>query len=113
MVVILVPADGAFLVTPGPAPPLEAELGRTLPDDAQLSDLSEAQLSDNPDTELSDLSEVTPPAFEQVYRDHATRIYRYCLSQLGNASDAEDLAAEVFAAAFAAYLNARLNNDVV
>jgi RNA polymerase sigma-70 factor (ECF subfamily) len=40
-------------------------------------------------------------------------VYRYCLSQLGNASDAEDMAAEVFAAAFASYRSARLDNDVV
>lgn len=71
------------------------ELGRAVVDDtAQVPDLA-------------------PPPFEQVYRDHATRVYRYCLSQLGNASDAEDIAAEVFAAAFAGYLAARLADGVV
>lgn len=74
-----------------------AELGRTVPDDAQRGDLAE----------------VAPPSFEQVYRDHAHRVYRYCLSQVGNVSDAEDLAAEVFAAAFAGYLTARLDGGVV
>ncbi len=41
--------------------------------------------------------------FEQVYRDHAARVFRYCLSQVNNRGDAEDLAADVFAAAFHAY----------
>jgi RNA polymerase sigma-70 factor, ECF subfamily len=91
-VVILFAGEGASLVTPGPL--LHAELGRTVPDDAQLR-------------------EVAPPPFEQVYREHSTRVYRYCLSQVGNASDAEDLAAEVFAAAFAGYLAARLDGGVV
>jgi len=41
--------------------------------------------------------------FEQVYRDHAARVFRYCLSQVSDRGDAEDLAADVFAAAFHAY----------
>jgi RNA polymerase sigma factor (sigma-70 family) len=85
-------------MTPASAAPLlPAELGRTVPDDAQLHDLAE----------------VAPPPFEQVYREHATRVFRYCLSQVGNAGDAEDVAAEVFAAAFAAYLSSRLDVSVV
>jgi RNA polymerase sigma-70 factor, ECF subfamily len=38
-------------------------------------------------------------AFEELYRLHRDRVYRYCLSQVGSASDAEDLAADVFVAA--------------
>jgi RNA polymerase sigma-70 factor (ECF subfamily) len=56
-----------------------------------------------PDAQPSDLPEVELTPFEQVYQECAARVYRYCLSQVANASDAEDLAAEVFAAAFAAY----------
>lgn len=78
--VILGAADGAFVVTP-PYPDRTPE---------------------PPVTQAPDL-----PPFEQVYREHAARVYRYCLSQVGNASDAEDLAAEVFAAAFAAYQGVR------
>jgi RNA polymerase sigma-70 factor, ECF subfamily len=95
-VVILGVAEGAFLATPETAPKVPAELGTTVPDDAQHCEL-----------------EVATPPFEQVYREHANRVYRYCLSQLGNASDAEDLAAEVFAAAFASYLANRLDGGVV
>jgi len=53
------------------------------------------------------------PPFDEVYRTHATRVYRYCLSQVGNPIDAEDLTAEVFASAFAAYPAARLADGVV
>jgi RNA polymerase sigma-70 factor (ECF subfamily) len=75
-VVILGAADGAFVVTP------------PFPD----------HTPEPPVTQATDL-----PPFEQVYREHAARVFRYCLSQVGNASDAEDLSAEVFAAAFAGY----------
>ena len=52
-------------------------------------------------------------SFEQVYRSYAVPVYRYCLSQVGNPSDAEDLAGEVFAAALAAYPSVRLTDAVV
>lgn len=45
----------------------------------------------------------TARPFEGVYRDHAARVFRYCLSQVSNRGDAEDLAADVFAAAFHAF----------
>src|SRR6476469_785144 len=51
----------------------------------------------------TDLTEAPAPPFEQVYRDHAARVFRYCLSQVSNRGDAEDLAADVFAAAFDAF----------
>src|SRR5690242_11822553 len=44
-----------------------------------------------------------PVPFEEVYRAHLARVYLFCLSQVRNAADAEDLAAESFASAFAAY----------
>ncbi|MFI7129940.1 RNA polymerase sigma factor [Nonomuraea sp. NPDC050153] len=49
----------------------------------------------------------TPLSFEIVYRTHAARIYRFCLSQMGNPSEAEDVAADVFVSAFAAYERTR------
>jgi RNA polymerase sigma-70 factor, ECF subfamily len=56
----------------------------------------------------TDLTEAPAPPFEQVYRDHAARVYRYCLSQVSNRGDAEDLAADVFAAAFHAFATAQV-----
>ena len=94
--VILVAADGAFVGLPGSSPRTETAVSRT-----------------GPDTQGSDGPVVALPPFEQVYREHAARVYRYCLSQVGNTSDAEDLAAEVFAAAFAAYPGLRVTNGVV
>jgi RNA polymerase sigma factor (sigma-70 family) len=44
---------------------------------------------------------VTP--FDEVYRDHADAVYRFCVSQLRDVATAEDVAGDVFAAAFAAY----------
>lgn len=41
-----------------------------------------------------------------MYRDHAARVFRYCLFQVSNWGDAEDLAADVFAAAFHAFVAA-------
>lgn len=63
-------------------------------------------------TEAAAYEDIRQP-FEQVYREHAARVYRYCLSQVGNINDAEDLAAEVFAAAFAAYPGVRLAHGVI
>ncbi len=72
---------------------------RVLPDDTA-----------EPDSERTGGSATATPVlpFEQVYRDHAARVYRYCLSQVSNRGDAEDLAADVFAAAFHAYAAAEL-----
>ncbi|HEY6379054.1 MAG TPA: sigma-70 family RNA polymerase sigma factor [Candidatus Dormibacteraeota bacterium] len=49
----------------------------------------------------------TPLEFEEVYRRHASPLYRYCLSQLGDPQLAEDVAADAFTAAFAAYPRVR------
>jgi RNA polymerase sigma-70 factor, ECF subfamily len=61
---------------------------RVLPDDTAEPD-SERTRTDSP--------------FEQLYREHAARVFRYCLSQVSHRGDAEDLAADVFAAAFRAF----------
>ena len=45
--------------------------------------------------------------FEEVYRSYADSVFAFCWSQTGHHSDAEDLAADVFASAFAAYLSTR------
>ncbi len=44
---------------------------------------------------------VTP--FDEVYRDHADAVYRFCVSQLRDPDTAEDVTGDVFAAAFGAY----------
>lgn len=41
--------------------------------------------------------------FDEVYREHANAVFRFCVSQLRDHSVAEDVAGDVFAAAFAAY----------
>ncbi|GAA3448876.1 RNA polymerase sigma factor [Dactylosporangium matsuzakiense] len=51
--------------------------------------------------------EVTAPAFEAVYRAHAAAVYRFCLSQVRSPAEAEDVAAEVFVSALAAFADAR------
>lgn len=38
-------------------------------------------------------------AFAELYRQHATRVYRYCLAHTGNQKDAEDLTSQTFIAA--------------
>jgi RNA polymerase sigma-70 factor (ECF subfamily) len=45
--------------------------------------------------------------FEAVYQRHAGPVYRFCLSQVGNVATAEDVAADTFAAALAAYERVR------
>jgi RNA polymerase sigma factor (sigma-70 family) len=59
---------------------------------------------------VTDLTEAPALPFEQLYRDHAARVYRYCLSQVSNRGDAEDLAADVFAAAFHAFATVELTS---
>lgn len=49
--------------------------------------------------------------FDEVYRRLADPVYRFCLSQLGDVAAAEDVAAETFAAAFAAYDRTRPGED--
>ncbi len=41
--------------------------------------------------------------FDEVYREHASRVYRFCLSQVRDPAEAEDIAAEVFVSALASY----------
>jgi RNA polymerase sigma-70 factor (ECF subfamily) len=41
--------------------------------------------------------------FDEMYREYLDPVYRYCVSQTGSLSLAEDIAAETFAAAFSAY----------
>ena len=41
-----------------------------------------------------------PPSIETVYAEYGERIYRYCYRLCGEAAEAEDLAQDVFVAAF-------------
>jgi RNA polymerase sigma factor (sigma-70 family) len=52
-------------------------------------------------------------SFDEVYRRHAADVFRFCLSQLGDRSEAEDVAADTFLAAFAAYARAAPDEDGV
>lgn len=45
--------------------------------------------------------------FDEVYRQLAGPVYRFCLSQVGEPAAAEDVAAQAFASAFAAYQRVR------
>jgi RNA polymerase sigma-70 factor (ECF subfamily) len=45
----------------------------------------------------------TKPAFEELYRAYVGRIYAFLRSQLGNATDAEDVTSQVFVKAYEAY----------
>ncbi len=51
--------------------------------------------------------------FDEVYGQHHDKIYRFCLSQVGNPTVAEDICADVFTNAFAAYERARPDADGV
>jgi RNA polymerase sigma-70 factor, ECF subfamily len=44
--------------------------------------------------------------FSDIYREHAGAVYRFCLSQLRDRAAAEDVAADVFASAYAAFRRA-------
>jgi RNA polymerase sigma-70 factor (ECF subfamily) len=48
-----------------------------------------------------------------VYRVHLASVYAFCLSQLRNATDAEDVTGEVFASAFAAYQRSEVDQHQV
>jgi RNA polymerase sigma-70 factor (ECF subfamily) len=48
---------------------------------------------------------------EEMYRAHADTVYRYCLSQLGSASDAEDATSDTFVAALRAYRRTEVEPD--
>jgi RNA polymerase sigma-70 factor (ECF subfamily) len=51
------------------------------------------------------------PPFETTYRRHARRIYRFCLSQVTDPYAAEELTADTFASACAAYSRLTGNAD--
>jgi RNA polymerase sigma-70 factor (ECF subfamily) len=63
-----------------------------------------------------DLHSANQPAhldFSEVYCRHADAVFRFCLSQLHDRSAAEDVTADVFAAAFAAFDRAPLDSEGV
>ena len=51
--------------------------------------------------------------FEIVYRVHVDAVYRFCLSQVRNPALAEDLAADTFTSAYAAYPRVQPASNVV
>lgn len=59
---------------------------------------------------IAAVSRAVPAAlapFDEVYRDNVDALFRFCLSQLGDQDTAEDVAGDVFAAAYAAYERVR------
>jgi RNA polymerase sigma-70 factor (ECF subfamily) len=58
-------------------------------------------------------AELDTPTFDEVYREQATRVYRFCLSQVRDPAEAEDVAAEVFVSALAAFGRTRPDRDKV
>jgi RNA polymerase sigma-70 factor, ECF subfamily len=48
-------------------------------------------------------SQVMPLPFDQLYRSHAASVHRFCLSQVGDPSAAEDITQDTFIRAYAAY----------
>ena len=55
------------------------------------------------------MSEALP--FEEVYRRHVDDIYRFCLFQLRDPAEAEDVTADAFVSAFSAYQKSPPNQD--
>lgn len=64
-------------------------------------------------TWLRSPTEIGPLTFDDVYRRYAGTVYRFCLSQVRNPAEAEDVAAEVFVSAFAAYDRTRPSGEDV
>jgi RNA polymerase sigma-70 factor (ECF subfamily) len=58
-------------------------------------------------------TELCTSTFEQVYREHVASVYRFCLSLVRDPVEAEDVAAEVFLSALAAYERTRPDADDV
>lgn len=52
-----------------------------------------------------------PRAFDDVYREFADLVFRFCVTQVGSLAVAEEVTAETFAAAFAAYERFRPGSD--
>jgi RNA polymerase sigma-70 factor (ECF subfamily) len=52
------------------------------------------------DEELARSARSESAAFEELYRRHAARVYRYHLVRIGNANEAQDLTAQTFLSAF-------------
>ena len=61
---------------------------------------SEPTGSDSPGAEGSLLSPWTPPAWDDIVREHGDRVYRLAYRLSGNAHDAEDITQETFIRVF-------------
>lgn len=53
------------------------------------------------------------PPFEQVYRQHAASVHRFCLSQMRERAAAEDMTHDIFVRALLAYERVRPDPDSV
>jgi DNA-directed RNA polymerase specialized sigma24 family protein len=69
---------------------------KTYQNNATVHDLT---LSGEDDETLAGAVKQNPAAFDELYRRHLNRVYRYLLSQVGHIHDAQDLTAQTFIAA--------------
>lgn len=67
------------------------------------------RLSDEP----SAIAEAGLPPFEQIYRMHLDAVFRFCLLQLRDRDAAEEVTADVFSKALAAYARVRPDEKVI
>lgn len=61
----------------------------------------------------SSIALTAQPDFATIYRSQADSVYRFCLSQLRDPAVAEDVAADVFASAFAAFARTTLDDAAI
>ncbi|HUM69604.1 MAG TPA: RNA polymerase sigma factor [Chloroflexota bacterium] len=60
------------------------------------------QIQNHSDGQLARAARTDAQAFDLLYRRHVTAVYRYCFAQTNCPTEAEDLTAQIFLAAWAA-----------
>ena len=111
------------LLTPCSQPAREqsSQLGRLIVQDPEVVSLSSLPVSSGPgsigtgvrpdvsvpDPEFDTPATWTPPAWEDIVRDHGDRVYRLAYRLSGNAHDAEDITQETFIRVFRSLDNYR------
>ncbi|MCC6189043.1 MAG: sigma-70 family RNA polymerase sigma factor [Anaerolineales bacterium] len=70
-------------------------------------------LSQFADEQLARRIRSEPTAFDELYRRHVARVYRYLLVRIGDTAEAQDLTAQTFLAAFEGIANYRADSAFV